>query len=176
MKEGRPHRADQLLFKLLAGDGAEDPSVLHYAGIARYRCSRFDEAAALLRQATQAAPTYAEAHNSLGILLLETGQTAEARAVLERAVALRPDYANAHTSLGNALSTAGELEGATTAYRRAIALDPYDLQAHHPTGTNPSGSRLGRSRPRRLHRRARHRPVLPECAGDPRARGADWVR
>ena len=131
MKEGRPHRADQLLSKLLAGDGAEDPSVLHYAGVARYRCSRFDEAAALLRQATQAAPTYAEAHNSLGILLLETGETAEARAVLERAVALRPDYANAHTNLGNALSTAGALEEAATAYRRAIALDPYDLQAHH---------------------------------------------
>ena len=131
LKEGRPHRADQLLSKLLAGDGAEDPSVLHYAGVARYRCSRFDEAAALLRQATEAAPTYAEAHNSLGILLLETGQTAEARTVLEHAVALRPDYANAHTNLGNALSTAGTLEEAATAYRKAIALDPHDLQAHH---------------------------------------------
>ena len=131
MKEGRPQRADQLLSKLLAGDGAEDPSVLHYAGVARYRCSRFEEAAALLRQATEAAPTYAEAHNSLGILLLETGQDSEARAVLERAVALRPDYANAHTNLGNALSAAGTLEEAGTAYRRAIALDPYDLQAHH---------------------------------------------
>ena len=131
MKEGRPHRADQLLTKLLEGDGAEDPSVLHYAGVARYRCSRFDEAAGLLRQATEAAPTYAEAHNSLGILLLETGQAAEARAVLERAVALRPDYANAHTNLGDALSTAGALEEAATVYRKAIALDPYDLQAHH---------------------------------------------
>ena len=131
MKEGRPHRADQLLAKLLAGDGAENPSVLHYAGVARYRCSRFDEAAALLRQATEAAPTYAEAHNSLGILLLETGQTAEARAVLERAVALRPDYANAHTNLGNALGETGMGEEAAAAYRKAIALDPYDLQAHH---------------------------------------------
>ena len=131
MKEGRPQRADQLLSKLLAGDGAEDPSVLHFAGVARYRCSRFDEAAALLRQATEAAPTYAEAHNSLGILLLETGQTDEARDVLERAVALRPDYANAHTNLGNALSEVGMLEEAAVAYRKAIALDPYDLQAHH---------------------------------------------
>ena len=131
MKEGRPQRADQLLSKLLAGDGAADPSVLHYAGVARYRCSRFDEAAALLRQATEAAPTYAEAHNSLGILLLETGHIAEARASLERAFALRPDYANAHTNLGNALSAAGAGEEAGVAYRRAIALDPYDLQAHH---------------------------------------------
>ncbi len=131
MKEGRPQRADQLLSKLLAGDGAADPSVLHYAGVARYRCSRFDEAAALLRQATEAAPTYAEAHNSFGILLLETGQTAEARDVLERAVALRPDYANAHTNLGNALSESGMGEEAVAAYRKAIALDPYDLQAHH---------------------------------------------
>ena len=131
MKEGRPQRADQLLSKLLAGDGAADPSVLHYAGVARYRCSRFDEAAALLRQATEAAPTYAEAHNSLGILLLETGQTAEAQTVLERAVALRPDYANAHTNLGNALSESGMGEEAVAAYRKAIALDPYDLQAHH---------------------------------------------
>ena len=131
MQEGRPHRADQLLSKLLAGDGGDDPSVLHFAGVARYRCSRFDEAAALLRQATEASPTYAEAHNSLGILLLETGRTAEARAALERAVALRPDYANAHTNLGNALSAAGAGEEAAAAYRKAIALDPYDLQAHH---------------------------------------------
>ena len=131
MKEGRPHRADQLLTKLLAGDGAEDPSVLHYAGVARYRCSRFDEAALLLRQATEAAPTYAEAHNSLGILLLETGQADEARAVLERAIALHPDYANALTNLGSALSEAGALEEAAAAYLRAIALAPYDLQAHH---------------------------------------------
>ena len=131
MKEGRPQRADQLLSKLLAGDGAADPSVLHFAGVARYRCSRFDEAAALLRQATEAAPTYAEAHNSLGLLLLETGKTAEARDVLERAVALHPAYANAHTNLGNALSADGMGEEAAAAYSRAIALDPYDLQAHH---------------------------------------------
>ena len=131
MKEGRPQRADQLLSRLLAGDGAGDPSVLHYAGVARYRCGRFDEAEALLRQATEAAPTYAEAHNSLGTLLLETGRAAEARDALERAVALRPDYANAHTSLGNALSAAGAGEEAAQAYRRAISLDPYDPQAHH---------------------------------------------
>ena len=131
MKEGRPQRADQLLSKLLAGEGAADPSVLHFAGVARYRCSRFDEAAVLLRRATEAAPTYAEAHNSLGILLLETGHGAEARSALERAVSLRPDYANAHTNLGNALSAEGMGDEAATAYRKAIALDPYDLQAHH---------------------------------------------
>ena len=131
MQEGRPQRADQLLSKLLEGEGADDPSVLHFAGIARYRCSRFDEAAALLRQATEAAPTYAEAHNSLGILLFETGRTDEARAALERAVSLRPDYANAHTNLGNALSAAGAGDEAAAAYRKAIALDPRDLQAHH---------------------------------------------
>ncbi len=131
MQEGRPHRADQLLSKLLAGDGGDDPSVLHFAGVARYRCSRFDEAAALLRQATEASPTYAEAHNSLGILLLETGRTAEARAALERAVTLRPDYANAHTNLGNAFSAAEAGDEAAAAYRKAIALDPRDLQAHH---------------------------------------------
>ena len=131
IKQGRPQRADQVLSKLLAGEGAIDPSVLHFAGVARYHCGRFNDAASLLRQATEAAPTYAEAHNSLGILLLETGQTAEAREALERAVAFRPDYANAHTNLGNALSAAGKGEEAAVAYRRAIALDPYDLQAYH---------------------------------------------
>ena len=131
MLEGRPQRADQLLSRLLAGAGAADPSVLHYAGVARYRCGRYDDAAALLGQAAEAAPTYAEAHNSLGILLLETGRSAEARTALERAVALRPDYANAHTNLGNALGAAGAFEDAAAAYRKAIALDPSDLQAHH---------------------------------------------
>lgn len=131
MREGRPQRADQLLSRLLAEDGAGDPSVLHFAGVARYRCSRFEEAAALLRQTTEVAPTYAEAHNSLGLLLLETGHTDEARDALGRAVALRPDYANAHTNLGNALSAAGEWADAGAAYGKAIALDPRDLQAHY---------------------------------------------
>ncbi len=131
MQEGRPQRADQLLSRLLAGEGAGDPSVLHYAGVARYRCSRFEDAAVLLRQATEAAPEYAEAHNSLGLLLLETGRTAEARGALERAVSLRPDYANAHTNLGNAMSAAGAWAEAEAAYLRAIALDAGALQAHY---------------------------------------------
>ena len=131
LSEGRPHRADQLLSKLLAGRGTADPSVLHFAGVARYRRGRFDEAVALLREATAAAPAYAEAHNSFGLVLLETGQAAEARASFERAVALKPDYANAHTNLGNALREEGAGEEALAAYRKALALDPRDLQAHY---------------------------------------------
>ena len=135
LKEGRAQRADQLLSKLMARSGAANPTVLHYAGVARYRCGRFDEAAALLHEAAAAAPDYAEAHNSLGVVLLETGRAAEARAAFERAVARKPGYANAWTNLGNALRAedAGVAAGenATAAYRKALALDPRERQAHY---------------------------------------------
>ena len=131
LKAGRAGRADQLLSKLMArGGAAANPTVLHYAGVARYRCGRFDEATTLLRAATTAAPDYAEAHSSLGVVLLETGSAAAARAAFERAVALKPGYANACTNLGNALRAEGAGDEAIAAYRKALALDPRDCQAH----------------------------------------------
>ena len=131
LKAGRAERADQLLSKLLARSATANPTALHYAGVARYRCGRFDEAAALLREATAAAPDYAEAQNSLGLVLLETGRAAEARAAFERAAARQPGYANAWTNLGNALRAEDAGDGAIAAYRKALALDPRDRQAHY---------------------------------------------
>ena len=176
MKEGRPQRADQLLSKLLAGDGAEDPSVLHFAGVARYRCSRFDEAAALLRQATEAAPTYAEAHNSLGILLLETGQTdrgprrAGARRRAPPRLCQRPYQSRQCAQRGGHGRRGGS--GLPQGHRPR----PLRPAGAPPAGTDPSRPRRGGSCTGRLRHRARNRPLLPERAGDPRARRADRGR
>ena len=66
MKEGPPAEGGPAPLQA-AGGGWRGPIPACCTSLAspRYRCSRFDEAAALLRQATEAAPTYAEAHNSL---------------------------------------------------------------------------------------------------------------
>ena len=67
-------------------------------------------------------------------------------------------------------------EEAATAYRKAIALDPYDLQAHHRLArTHLALGAVDRALAACATALAID-PLLPECAGDPRARRADQGR
>ena len=49
-------------------------------------------------------PDYAEAHNNLGLVLLQSGDDAGGIAALREAVRIAPDYADAHANLGAALT------------------------------------------------------------------------
>ncbi len=129
LEEKRYVRADQLFSKLLAMDGPHDPSLLHFAGLARYQIGRCEEGLALLRRAVEAEPRYAEALNSLGVVLLEARRAAEALPYFERAVEAKPDYANAHISLGEALQAEGREGDAAEALRRGLGLAPWESQA-----------------------------------------------
>ena len=73
---------------------------------------RPDAAIAALGRAIELAPSLAEAHINLGIVLWDTGRLDEARAALERAIELRPDSAEAHNSLGNLCKDQGRLDEA----------------------------------------------------------------
>jgi tetratricopeptide (TPR) repeat protein len=53
------------------------------------------EALALLQAAISASPTYAEAHNNLGVLQRDVGAISDALASYERALSLAPDSRNA---------------------------------------------------------------------------------
>jgi Tfp pilus assembly protein PilF len=66
-----------------------------------------DEAEASYRQAISLKPDYAEAHNNLGITLIELGRLDEAEASLRQAIALKSDLADAHSNLGKTLRELG---------------------------------------------------------------------
>ena len=76
-----------------------------------------------LRRALDLRPDIPEAHNNLGLALIQSGGSqGEAVASIRRAVELQPDYREAHYNLAHALSTADEPHAAVLEFREALRL------------------------------------------------------
>jgi Flp pilus assembly protein TadD len=65
-------------------------------------------------------PDFADAHNHLGLILLERGEVEPARAPFEEAICLVPRDADARNNLGVALKREGRLHEAAREYGEAI--------------------------------------------------------
>jgi len=86
---------------------------------------RAPDAMSEYQQAVRIYPNYAEAHNNLGAILLQSGRTTEAVTEYQAAVRIDPDYPDAHSNLGSALSQIpGRLPEATAELETAVRLDP----------------------------------------------------
>jgi tetratricopeptide (TPR) repeat protein len=86
------------------------------------------EVAAEFREAIRLQPDHAEAHNNLGLVLLQSGDDEGALAALRDAVRIAPDYAEARANLGAALTPTN----ATAAIREleaAVGLAPASVKA-----------------------------------------------
>jgi protein O-mannosyl-transferase len=70
------------------------------------------------------------AHNNLGKLLADAGNTGDAIAHYQAASRIKPDYADAHNNLANALIRSGHLPEALDEFRIAIGLDRADAVYH----------------------------------------------
>ena len=81
-----------------------------------------NEAIATYKEAIRVQPSYADAHNSLGLALYAQGKRDEAIAAYKEAIRLEPDLADGYNNLGNALSDEGKRDEAIAAYREAIRL------------------------------------------------------
>jgi tetratricopeptide (TPR) repeat protein len=80
-------------------------------------------------------PTYADAHNNLGDILLREGQTAAATREYQAALRFNPNLAEAHNNLGNIwYVTPGRMQDAAREYQAAIRLNPDLPQAHNDLG------------------------------------------
>jgi len=79
-------------------------------GIILQELDRWEESAAVLRQALRAKPDSAHAQNSLGNALLQLGQMDEAFDAYRRALALQPDFPEAIWNLSMVLLTTGRLK------------------------------------------------------------------
>jgi len=76
------------------------------------------------RQALEAQPNYAAAHNSYGYFLLVQGRDTEAASHLQQAVQLEPSNPLAHYNLCDTLARSGKLTEATVHFRSASVLNP----------------------------------------------------
>jgi Flp pilus assembly protein TadD len=79
-------------------------------------------------------PDFAQAHNNLGAVLLQSGRVAEAIVHHEQALRLKPDDAMAHLCLGTALFQLGKLPAAVGHYEQALRLKPDLAQARNQLG------------------------------------------
>jgi tetratricopeptide (TPR) repeat protein len=97
---------------------------------------RMPEALSEYQRALRIHPDYADAHNNLGAILLESGRTTEAVAEYQAAVRLDPDYPDAHSNLGSALSQIpGRLPEATAELETAVRLDPENARRRAALGS-----------------------------------------
>jgi tetratricopeptide (TPR) repeat protein len=80
------------------------------------------------REAVRLRPDFAEAHNNLGLVLLQAGEDEGAIASLREAVRLSPDYADARANLGAAL-TPTNADAAVAELEKAVALAPTSVKA-----------------------------------------------
>jgi tetratricopeptide (TPR) repeat protein len=86
---------------------------------------RIPDAMSEYQKALRIYPDYADAHNNLGAILLQSGHAPEAIAEYRAAVRIDPDYPDAHSNLGGALSQIpGQLPAAIAELETAVRLDP----------------------------------------------------
>jgi tetratricopeptide (TPR) repeat protein len=76
-------------------------------------------------------PDLAEAHASLGLILLYTYRFPEAEKELRRAIELNPNYSMAHHWYSLALHCLGQPAQALAENNRAVQLDPFSLPVNY---------------------------------------------
>lgn len=82
------------------------------------------EATAAARHALELDPSLADAHVSIGIVQIHTGQLQDGIRSLRRAIELNPGLALAHSILARALSSFERHEEAIAASQKSVILDP----------------------------------------------------
>jgi tetratricopeptide (TPR) repeat protein len=83
-----------------------------------------------LQKAVKLGPSYAPAHNQLGLLDLREGQAQDAEAQLKTAISLDPQYAEAQNNLGVLYGQLGNNSAAEPLFRKATENNPQYAQAY----------------------------------------------
>ncbi len=117
------------------GPGTNDPRAHYLRGLLRIEVSRdVPGAIASFTRAVELDPQFAEAHNNLGVYLLQSGNTDSAIQHLRAAVALSPSWAKAHLNLGDALRANRGFDQAIAELQRALQLDASLTEVHYNYG------------------------------------------
>lgn len=94
----------------------------------------FARAEEALRRETRAYPDFANAHNTLGVALVNQSKSEEALAAFLAAVRLDAGHAEANSNAGNVLYALGRAEDALPYLQRAVAANPKLADAHQNLG------------------------------------------
>ena len=122
--ENRPH----------ASEKASAASVHLANGQRAFRAGKFQEARAELELAVRAAPRMAEAYLELGLLDLQSSDTASAIQRLRKAVELAPQSFQGHYHLAMALVREQKLQEGMQELERAVAIDQRHADALYNLG------------------------------------------
>lgn len=103
-------------------------------GLTSLQLEYWQDSETLFRHALAVTENNYIAHNNLGIILDDQGQTGAAIDQYQEALRLKPDYALAHINLGTALSQKNEADAAIDQYQEALRLNPNFALAHYDLG------------------------------------------
>jgi protein O-GlcNAc transferase len=103
---------------------AQQIQVLGRQAMALHQQGQLQQAEAIYRRLIEAAPSLFPPYFLLGMLRLQTGDSAGATALLDQAVQLQPNEPGALLHYGLALHGQKRFEEALTAYDRALAVQP----------------------------------------------------
>ncbi len=104
------------------------------AGGEYVRANDWQGAERMYRKAIEIKPDYADAYQSLGVVLAAQGKVDEAIAHYQMALMIKPDYANAYYNLGVVLASRGQADDAIAHYRKALEINPDYAMAHYNLG------------------------------------------
>jgi len=91
-----------------------------------------DKAIEPLKRGTDLNPSFAEGHNNLGLVLLQSGDAAAARSEFAEAARLKPRYAEAHYNLALALQQMGKEAESRAEFEKAFEISPDLRNAPRP--------------------------------------------
>jgi len=123
--------------KLSISMAAEFPNaaiLYNIHGAANAGLRNLDGAIKSFKKALRINPDYAEAHNSLGIVLQGQGLMGEAIASYDKALLIKPDLAEAHNNRGAALKDQGRLDEATASFDKALQINSRFVEAYNNLG------------------------------------------
>lgn len=95
-----------------------------------YRANRLPEAAQAYRQATQADPSYFEAHYNLGLVTYESRSFRQSLTAWENALAIQPESADARYNFALALKAANYPVDAANQLKQVLVANANETRAH----------------------------------------------
>ena len=107
----------------------QQAQALHSAALLDLRAGDTKRAVERLKKATRLSPSFAQAHNHLGVALGMLGDTEAAVKPFAAASELDAEFSDAHLNLGAALKALGQNAAAAVAYQRALATSPENEEA-----------------------------------------------